>query len=308
MSRSHILSEPEPSESGSGHPSEPARNRRGRSTGPSSPEGKATSSKNSITHGCTSRTLIVANESEEDWNRVLESWLAEYQPDTDLFHSLVVQAAREHWFLLRNVRQYEQCEYSLHDEQGSPLTWSEEHNKKLDRFLRYKAAAERSFYRARNAVEQMRKTRAAETLTAAPARSRKSAASETPAQQTDPEPHPIDDLNAYFRNIKPIPTLRQYIDVRVENGITTTVIEPSNDKLLESAKTQNPAPEQVIRRLCFWNGFPPEYQWALNVGTFTSNVREQALTVPEWHATMELEQQAGTGHLLPSPGPSPEGL
>ena len=49
-------------------------------TGPTSPEGRAASSKNSIKHGSCSQTLILPCEKEESWLLLLNRWLKTYQP------------------------------------------------------------------------------------------------------------------------------------------------------------------------------------------------------------------------------------
>lgn len=44
------------------------------STGPTSSTGNVRSSRNSTTHGCTSTALIVPDESEEDFNRLKQTF------------------------------------------------------------------------------------------------------------------------------------------------------------------------------------------------------------------------------------------
>jgi hypothetical protein len=60
----------------------PAKRNCGRS-GPTSPEGRAASSKNSTKHGACSRTLILPGESEEAWERLLARYVRTYQPAED---------------------------------------------------------------------------------------------------------------------------------------------------------------------------------------------------------------------------------
>jgi hypothetical protein len=51
-----------------------------RSTGPSTPEGKARSRQNALAHGLTARTVLVMGESREDYERLREGIWLEYQP------------------------------------------------------------------------------------------------------------------------------------------------------------------------------------------------------------------------------------
>ncbi len=64
------LIEPEPAQ-------EVPRNRGG---GPSTPEGKARSSMNRLTHGCRSEKTVLPEEKGEEFDALLQDWLAHYHP------------------------------------------------------------------------------------------------------------------------------------------------------------------------------------------------------------------------------------
>src|SRR5690349_4882477 len=96
------------------------------STGSRSPDGKNRSSQNSLTHGCCSETLILPNESEDDWNKLRQAWIDDYRPDNPTFLSLIVETARAEWFLRRKTRKYEKFEQSLYKNHGDSIQWSEE--------------------------------------------------------------------------------------------------------------------------------------------------------------------------------------
>ena len=50
------------------------------STGPVTAEGKARSARNSFQHGLTSRTVVLAHESQEDYDALKLDFEQQYQP------------------------------------------------------------------------------------------------------------------------------------------------------------------------------------------------------------------------------------
>ncbi len=166
-------------------------------TGPTSPEGRATSSKNSTKHGSCSQTLILPFESEESWLLLLNRWLQTYQPPEDsLLHDFVLKTAQAEWYRMRAQRNLDCHECS---QAGlSPANWTPDYIKKHDLLLRYKTTAERSFQRTFSLLEQFRKLHpTVENRPAAPADSANSAAAATATESeagspastcTEPEP------------------------------------------------------------------------------------------------------------------------
>ncbi len=126
-------------------------------TGPTSPEGRATSSKNSIKHGSCSQTLILPFEKEESWLLLLNRWLHTYQPPEDsLLHDFVLKTAQAEWYRMRAQRNLDCHECS---QAGlSPANWTPEYIKKHDLLLRYRTTAERSFQRTFRLLEQFCKS------------------------------------------------------------------------------------------------------------------------------------------------------
>ena len=80
-----------------------AANRRNarKSTGPTSPQGKATSSMNNLRHGLRARTVILPGENQEDFNEIFAGLQDEYQPQCPSEQYLVNQAAIAQWKLAR---------------------------------------------------------------------------------------------------------------------------------------------------------------------------------------------------------------
>ena len=71
------------------------------SHGPISPEGKARSSQNSLTHGLTSTAVVLPHESEHEFNGLLLSMQQEFRPIGALQHDLVHEMAAARWRLRR---------------------------------------------------------------------------------------------------------------------------------------------------------------------------------------------------------------
>jgi len=163
-------SEPEPEKCNSGR------------TGPTSPEGRAASSKNAIKHGSCSQTLILPGESEESWLLLLSRWCKTYQPAEDsLEYDFVLKTAQAEWHRIRAQRNFDS--FNSLTQGSSPFNWTGDQVKKHDLMLRYKAAAERAFQREYRLLEQHYKIhRPAKGSSAV----KESAAKEAAAQEPDP--------------------------------------------------------------------------------------------------------------------------
>jgi hypothetical protein len=72
-----------------------------RSTGPKSVSGKARSRLNAVTHGLTSRQLVVGAEKPEDFDALREALFADLEPSGALQCELVDEIARFMWRLRR---------------------------------------------------------------------------------------------------------------------------------------------------------------------------------------------------------------
>lgn len=68
-----------------------------KSTGPSTPEGKAKSSLNSLRHGLLARTVVLQGESEDRFNETFQAVLDEFNPATPTEYLLVENMAVAHW-------------------------------------------------------------------------------------------------------------------------------------------------------------------------------------------------------------------
>jgi hypothetical protein len=286
------------------------------STGPKSPEGKAASSQNATKHGCCSNKLILPDEDQQEWNDLKQGWMDDYNPHTHAACALVYDAAVAHWLLLRARRRYYEAEWFIYSEQGDPIRWTDSQHQTIERFTRYRTTAERSFTRALNNVERLRKTRLQEAdralrhqQRAAEIEARRHREISQPPQQKRPEEPPKTPAQHKFqgqnhpKKQRKIPTLDQWVQVTVEDGQTVTRLFPPNEKLIEQGQAMDPPPELVYRRLEFVGGIPPEYHWSSSSHPerfHTGGAGLQRMTVDTWLEVIEREQASGAGHIGPT--------
>ncbi len=131
--------------------------------GPTSPTGKAISSKNAMKHGCcAASTLLLPHEKEEDLKSLEASWCRTYNPQTDTERHLVAELVNADWFLQRATRALADVEAHFYELNPNPAEWTDEQEKKLARHMRYKTAASNLVDKKSKAVEDFRKARKAE--------------------------------------------------------------------------------------------------------------------------------------------------
>ena len=74
-----------------------------KSRGPVTAAGKQRSSQNSIRHGLTSKVVVLSNESQEDYDRVLAAYVARWQPSDEPELDLVEDIVSARWRLNRDL-------------------------------------------------------------------------------------------------------------------------------------------------------------------------------------------------------------
>jgi len=123
-----------------------------KSTGPKTDEGKAKSSRKRLSHGFASSTRFVLGEDPAEFNLLLDDLISEHHPATPTEQILVEQMAHHHWISLRATRLLN-SEVAFYLKSGcTPVL-------ELGLFMRYQAAAERSFYKAHTALLKAQKQR-----------------------------------------------------------------------------------------------------------------------------------------------------
>jgi hypothetical protein len=121
------------------------------STGPSSPEGKAAVSQNRRSHGLSGAFTVPAWENGADFESLIKTICAEYQPQTPTEHRLVHSLIQHYWLTQRAIRLQENL-----FETGDPAAVD---GKQLSLFLRYQTTHERSYYKAERELKILRKER-----------------------------------------------------------------------------------------------------------------------------------------------------
>ncbi|MGI9073838.1 MAG: hypothetical protein ACR2JB_21545 [Bryobacteraceae bacterium] len=285
-----------------------------RATGPKTPGGKARSSQNSTKHSCCSKKPLIKGESEKEFNELLEDWKDDYRPRGKSARELVRQAAEAQWVLKRNTHRYHELEESLQDKKA--LEWTEEEHKKMERFIRYRTTAERSFWRVANALEQSVKRRQkrveereeeAEQAEAEQAEAKQAEAKQAEAEQAEAE-EAVEEVPEVMQRkpdiwdieVGAVHVLDQWADVTIEKGRTVTRLEPSTEQLFEDRATMKPPPEHVCRRFTFYDGVPEEYGWCAGLYNEIEDSPKygvQHMTIETWLQALEREKAAGTGHL-----------
>jgi hypothetical protein len=83
--------------------SETARANGAKSHGPVTPEGRAASSRNSLRHGLSAKSVTIQGESEEEFQLFLDSYIEQFGPQGEVQMQLVETMAAARWRLRRLV-------------------------------------------------------------------------------------------------------------------------------------------------------------------------------------------------------------
>ena len=119
-----------------------------KSTGPTTREGKITSSRNSFKHGLYSKQLVVGAEQAVALDSLKADLRAEHQPINETEGILVNELAEQFW----RLRRARVLEASLLDSETTVLT----HLAAIQRMM---SSAERGFHKALTALRQLQKDR-----------------------------------------------------------------------------------------------------------------------------------------------------
>ncbi len=100
---------------------------------------------------------ILPGEDPEEYERVKNGWNAEYEPEGHMEETLANNLIESEWLLLRARRNRFNAEARAVGEGKEPHEWTAEDNHQVELMQRYLTTAERSFYRAFNAMQGLRK-------------------------------------------------------------------------------------------------------------------------------------------------------
>jgi len=219
--------------------------RENKSTGPTSPEGKATSSMNRLSHGCRSRVLILPCESEDDFNHIHDGWYDEFQPESFYETELVNILIENHWFLRRAVRCLNQAEAAA-DHARTTGEFTEGHEHQVTLKLRYKTTAERAFYKSLDFLRQLRKDlmqiqKENRRLNDDNDRLRAELERRGPAQPVNALPNQPQSLGEFQKQKKSGKLAKpqimdQWIDIEIIDGKTVVSYYPSNEELWQEGQ------------------------------------------------------------------------
>jgi hypothetical protein len=250
-----------------------------RSTGPSSPEGKARSSMNRLTHGCRSEKTVLPDEDPAEFESNMEGWIEQYLPDEGIGALLVQETGLAHWFLKRARRRLEEVEWEL---PSNPNSWTEPNEKRFEKFTRYKTTAERAFSRNFRELEAHfdRIVRDDNTMRLAQV---KLAAIEMKWLSKKEE-------NA-FETLK----IKQYVEVKAVDGQYKTDWYPTNEELIEEVAKRPQPPLYITRFIHFADGVPAEYDWSKpnELQKHSKTTGLQKMTYTRWLRAIDDEKQSG---------------
>src|SRR3954451_24333958 len=135
------------------------------STGPVTPAGKATCSRNALRQGLTSKQIVLPGEDAAHYDELRQDMLAIYAPANAAEAMLVDEVAAAQWRLMR-VRRLETLilEKLAGDtsdcDTGLAAAFIEK-PKEIARLTRYITSIERAYYRALSKLKQIQKERIA---------------------------------------------------------------------------------------------------------------------------------------------------
>jgi len=116
-----------------------ARANAAKSTGPRSQRGKTAVALNSVTHGLTAQTVVLQNESEEEYEIELQHYLEHFLPQGKPEIDLVRQLAAAHW----RVARYAGVESGiLEHKMDDQADWIKEHYTRIPEYFRLALAFE----------------------------------------------------------------------------------------------------------------------------------------------------------------------
>ena len=202
--------------------SETARTNGAQSHGPSTPEGRAKSSRNSLRHGLRARSLLLPNESPHEFQLLLDDYLAQFQPEGPIENELVQTMVIARWRLKRILeiesnlfRNHLSRHVEYRPEIDQPSRVADAFNnfsvsKGLGLVLRYEGALNRSYDNALKHLRQLQAARAPQ-----PNEPRPIARPVTPL----PSPSPVQPANPEFPSFEPANTCDRRADMRVGPGL-----------------------------------------------------------------------------------------
>jgi arginine utilization protein RocB len=153
---------------------------------------------NATKHGCCAvEAHLLPGESEKDLRNVERIWTEAYQPKSDYQKKLVTELVTADWLLQRTTKNYLEIETRLNAKSTNPLDWTEQEQRTLGRFLRYKTAHANTIARCRKALDDDRKSKLNEKAAA-----EKSALTQERIKVAQKKASPIVDWKQKLRDMR----------------------------------------------------------------------------------------------------------
>jgi len=206
--------------------SEASRINGAKSQGPVTPEGKARSSMNALTHGLTAADICIAVENPDEFNKFQQEYFDEFQPQTRVERDLVTELISARWrqerlwsfdaaiidFRMEYMKPELDQQWILPPRTRAAIAVMEEaapsgsHSPQI--FARYDAMLSRMYHRALRTLTQLRAARVPE-----------------PVQQ--PEPEPVEQSEPVATPSAPTPRPVQITVLQNEPADTPFTPDPS---------------------------------------------------------------------------------
>ena len=258
-----------------------------RATGPRSPEGKAASSMNRLSHGCRSQVTVLPDEDPAEFEAILRDWFDAYGPQDPIAARLVEDTALADWFLRRNRKRLDQIECRLpHD----AWHWTDSNLKLYNNFLRYKTTAERSFLRAFRELEAHVRRDAQDAQANQRALAQSARIFMRWTNRAAAQPH-CDRIH-----------MRQWIEIEKTPDGARTSLYPTNEQIQKRVAAHPKPPYFITRTLNFTHGVPPEYSWTFpdEVQQLTGSLAAQTVLYEDWLRLIARESSHPGGHIGPT--------
>ena len=124
------------------------------SSGPTTPEGREAVRLNALTYGLRARTLLLPGEDPEEYKRLWDALVAEWQPQTPTERFYLETMSTSHWLLARTDASEQRIRNGdLRFDTQSAL---------LDRIAKQRTRLERSYTSAMHELKQLQKERRAQ--------------------------------------------------------------------------------------------------------------------------------------------------
>jgi hypothetical protein len=156
--------------------SDTARTNGGKSHGPTTPQGRSVSSRNSLRHGLTAKAVVLPGESLEEFQALLDSYIQQFKPASGVEADLIQAMAVTRWRLNRIAgietnlfsnemvsRKEDIDEKFTQDDDRLAYVFQKlaDHGKTLPLLLRYEATLTRSYERACKQLHELQRARKA---------------------------------------------------------------------------------------------------------------------------------------------------